>query len=174
MQDDASPSPLPQAPLPRYAPETPLPKRAYLPGRTARPPEPEGHHHDAHSLGDPIGSPAFLRGFRFGIDLFNHGYYWEAHEAWEAQWLPLPPGDDTREQLQGLIQASAALLKLRLDSPAPAKTIWVRGRARLAKVAVTAPDGVVLDVPLLEVIAQLDHAVAAERLPDPPPRITLR
>ncbi|MER9007639.1 DUF309 domain-containing protein [Mesorhizobium sp. M0862] len=24
--------------------------------------------------------------FRWGIDLFNHGYYWEAHEAWEPLW----------------------------------------------------------------------------------------
>ncbi|MET2831203.1 DUF309 domain-containing protein [Mesorhizobium shangrilense] len=24
--------------------------------------------------------------FRWGSDLFNHGYYWEAHEAWEPLW----------------------------------------------------------------------------------------
>ncbi|WP_394885884.1 DUF309 domain-containing protein (plasmid) [Mesorhizobium sp. AaZ16] len=22
----------------------------------------------------------------WGIDRFNHGYYWEAHEAWEPLW----------------------------------------------------------------------------------------
>ena len=173
MQENASASSLPPEPCPRYAPETALPTHAYLPGRTARPPEPEGGHAD-HSHADPIGSPAFLRDFRFGIDLFNHGFYWEAHEAWEAQWLPLTPGDETREQLQGLIQAAAALLKLRLESPAPARTIWIRGRARLVKVAASAPDGVVLAVPLHDVIAELDRAVASERLPDPPPRITMR
>ncbi len=26
------------------------------------------------------------RDYLRGIDLFNHGYYWEAHEVWEGLW----------------------------------------------------------------------------------------
>ncbi|MER9856292.1 DUF309 domain-containing protein [Mesorhizobium sp. M0098] len=35
------------------------------------------------ALAEALGSDVF----RWGIDLFNHGYYyWEAHEAWEPLW----------------------------------------------------------------------------------------
>lgn len=156
---------------PRYAPEISLPEVAYLPGRTPRPLEADPAH-ERHP--DPLGSPTFVRHFRYGIDLFNHGFFWECHEAWEALWLPLTPGDPIREQLQGLIQAAAALLKLQLDSPGPATSIWERGRARLAAVALEAPEGISLAVPLPMVIQAMDRAVASGRFPAIPPRIILR
>lgn len=43
-----------------------------------------------------------------GIDLFNKGQYWEAHEAWEEVWK-VSKGEQ-KLFYQGLIQTAAALL----------------------------------------------------------------
>ncbi|HVR43758.1 MAG TPA: DUF309 domain-containing protein [Thermoanaerobaculia bacterium] len=51
-------------------------------------------------------SPRFPPSFRRGIELFNEGQYWEAHEAWEEIWLLEEA--DVRPFLQGLIQLAAA------------------------------------------------------------------
>ncbi|HEV2953127.1 MAG TPA: DUF309 domain-containing protein [Candidatus Dormibacteraeota bacterium] len=44
-----------------------------------------------------------------GIDLFNRGLYWEAHEAWEAAWTPDRHGPE-RDFYKGLIQIAAGCL----------------------------------------------------------------
>lgn len=41
-----------------------------------------------------------------GVELFNRGAYWEAHEAWEELWLHAGP--ELRLFVQGLIQLAAA------------------------------------------------------------------
>lgn len=155
---------------PRYAPEIALPSRAYLPGRTPRPDE-EGHAIDLPVL--TAENAAAVREYLHGVDLFNHGFHWEAHEAWESLWLLVARGDPVRDHLQGLIQASAALLKLRLGDPAPARTIWARGRARLVGVATVADGERFLGIDLGLVVASVDEAVASGRCPEPPPRIEL-
>lgn len=45
-------------------------------------------------------------GLQQGIDLFNAGEFWEAHEAWEGAWMPhrKEPGSDF---FKGLIQVAA-------------------------------------------------------------------
>ena len=52
-------------------------------------------------------------GYLYGIDLFNHGYYWEAHEAWEALWQACERKGRTAAFLQGLIALAAAGFKAR-------------------------------------------------------------
>lgn len=44
--------------------------------------------------------------FRRGVELFNRGEFWHAHEAWEAEWLAT--SGDRAQLLQGLIQLAAA------------------------------------------------------------------
>lgn len=56
-----------------------------------------------------LGAPAF----RFGADLFNAGFFWEAHEVWEPVWMALPPNSRARTACRALIQAANACLKLR-------------------------------------------------------------
>lgn len=53
------------------------------------------------------------RAFRYGADLFNAGFFWEAHEVWEPVWMALPPNSRARQGCQALIQAANACLKLR-------------------------------------------------------------
>jgi hypothetical protein len=48
-----------------------------------------------------------------GQDLFNHGYYWEAHEAWEGLWQVADKGSPLRAFLKGLILLSATGAKVR-------------------------------------------------------------
>jgi predicted metal-dependent hydrolase len=48
-------------------------------------------------------------GLEQGIDLFNDGHYWEAHEAWEADWMPDRRGSDSGF-FKGLIQVAAGCL----------------------------------------------------------------
>ncbi len=49
----------------------------------------------------------------WGKRLFNHGYYWESHEAWEHVWLAL--GRTTADALcvKGLIKLAASAVKCR-------------------------------------------------------------
>ena len=44
-----------------------------------------------------------------GVDLFNRGLYWEAHEAWEHEWVPDRKGPDSGFY-KGLIQVAAGCL----------------------------------------------------------------
>jgi uncharacterized protein len=45
---------------------------------------------------------------QLGIDLYNAGHYWNAHEAWEEVWLESVR--DLRAFYQGLIQVTAAFV----------------------------------------------------------------
>ena len=49
--------------------------------------------------------------FQDGINLFNIGQYWNAHESWEEIWQELgeEPEDDWEILLRGLIQIAAGL-----------------------------------------------------------------
>jgi predicted metal-dependent hydrolase len=49
--------------------------------------------------------------FRHGIDLFNRGEYFEAHETWEEIWRSTTP--EPRTLFQGLIQVAAAMHQFR-------------------------------------------------------------
>lgn len=53
-------------------------------------------------------SPAYL----YGCDLYNRGFWWEAHEAWEAIWQLASRESPERAGLQGLIQLANCHLKL--------------------------------------------------------------
>ena len=56
--------------------------------------------------------------FLFGVDLFNAGYYWEAHESWEAVWRGAEPGSPAADFFKGLIKLAAAGVKAREGRPA--------------------------------------------------------
>lgn len=48
----------------------------------------------------------------FGVDLYNHGFFWEAHDSWEACWRAMPTGTPHEHFFRGLIQAAASHLKI--------------------------------------------------------------
>jgi hypothetical protein len=99
---------------PRWLPQNSLPPYAYLPGKKPHPVrDPAGHSYHVEPIpvaaDVSLGSDAFL----WGLDLFNHGYYWEAHEAWEGLWRVADRDGMLRTLFKGLILLSAAGVKIR-------------------------------------------------------------
>jgi predicted metal-dependent hydrolase len=75
--------------------------------------------------------------YLFGIDLFNHGYYWEAHEAWEALWHAAGRTGTTGDFLKGLIKLAAAAVKAREGSLSGAARHARRAHELVRSVAAT-------------------------------------
>ncbi len=115
-----------QLPFPAYRhrlDETPHPTR-----------HPQGHSYGATETPVAVFSTATWQNcqpYLYGIDLFNHGYYWEAHAAFEQVWLAV--GRETVSGLffQGLIQIAAGYLKLAAGEPDNAKTLVELGIEKL-------------------------------------------
>lgn len=106
---------------PRWLPEKRFPSYAYLPGRQPHPVrDPAGHSYQSEAM--PLAAEVSLDSdiFRWGLDLFNHGYYWEAHEAWEGLWQVADRGGPLRMLFKGLILLSAAGVKIREGKQAAA------------------------------------------------------
>ena len=86
----------------------PLPAYRHRPGRTPHPlRDPRGHSYASQGPDfAPLDPSDWARceGHLHAVDLFNHGYWWEAHEVWEELWRGFERGDATARILQGLIQ----------------------------------------------------------------------
>ena len=102
---------------PRYC-DIPFPSYRFIPGRNPHPTaDPRGHSYQAAGTPSrciPFVSPAEWAksiDYLYGCDLYNHAYWWEAHEAWEGLWQLTDKGGIQGRFLQGLIQASACHLK---------------------------------------------------------------
>jgi hypothetical protein len=65
-----------------------------------------------------------------GVELFNGGSYWEAHEAWEEEWTPDRHGPD-RGFLKGLIQVAAGCLHVTRRNRRGTVNKWRSGLAYL-------------------------------------------
>jgi uncharacterized protein len=122
---------------PRYAPAKPLPPYAYVPGHDLPHPvnDPRGHSSTAHVAPKPsavfalppTGSAASRRDlaaclaadeeWRHAVDLFNGGWYWESHEAWEGFWHAMGRSTPEARFVQGLIHLAAAAVKIREGKP---------------------------------------------------------
>ncbi len=53
--------------------------------------------------------------FLYGMDLYNHAYWWEAHEAWELVWSRQTPQSLDRLAMAILIAAANLNLKIALQ-----------------------------------------------------------
>ena len=49
--------------------------------------------------------------FQRALELFNHGFYWEAHEAWEHVWIEYGKRGPQADFIKGLIKLSACGVK---------------------------------------------------------------
>jgi hypothetical protein len=115
----------------RYFPGKAFPPYAFLPGRDPHPTrDPRGH-----SFGLAEETATYLPAARWrenapylwGTDLYNHGFLWEAHEAWEGLWHVAKHDRTLALHVQGLIQCAAAWLKIPMLQP--------QGTLRLAALA---------------------------------------
>ena len=116
---------------PRYLPARPLPERAYVPAASTAPPRSAGEPSAAYVPDDRwTEHDAYL----WGIDLYNAGFFWEAHEAWEGAWRAAEHDPTQHAFLQGLIQCAAACLKGVMGDAESARRLSARGLARLGRV----------------------------------------
>jgi len=101
----------------RYVSELPFPAYAFVPGRQPHPvTDARGHSFgQAHAVPAALNpeQPFASREFLFAIDLFNAGFYWEAHEAWEGLWVAAGRSGNLADFLKGLIKLAAAGVKAR-------------------------------------------------------------
>jgi hypothetical protein len=101
---------------PRYT-TRPFPPYSYVPGQTPHPvSDPAGHMFGQEFPAPPPLDPENWREsqtYLYGIDLFNHGYYWEAHETWESLWHAAGRKGVVADFLKGLIKLAAAGVKMR-------------------------------------------------------------
>jgi uncharacterized protein len=130
--DPRTPAPLP----PRYS-HLPLPAYRFLPGSAPHPRrDPRGH---SYGLPEPRCAPldpgawASSELYLHAVDLYNHAYWWECHEALEALWRAAGRGTEQGIFLQGLIQIAASQLKRRAGAPGAARSLSARGLQRLAR-----------------------------------------
>lgn len=104
----------------RYT-DLPWPAYRFIPGR-----HPHPHSYpDGHSSLPPGQSPPPVTyksaeqwresvDYLFACDLYNHGYWWEAHETWEGLWQLTDKSKVQGRFLQTLIQVAACHLKLHM------------------------------------------------------------
>jgi predicted metal-dependent hydrolase len=111
---------------PRLLPDEPLPPYTYIPGQAPHPvSDPQGHW-----FGRPFVVPTPLDSQRWyesstylhGLDLFNHSFFWEAHEVWEGLWHAAGRKGTTADFLKGLIRLAAAGVKHLANNPQGVKS----------------------------------------------------
>jgi uncharacterized protein len=129
----------------RYAPEMPFPAYAFVPGRHPHPmTDSRGHSFQRPLiLPDPLEPEAAFASseFRFAIDLFNSGYYWEAHEAWEQLWVAAGRTGVVADLLKALIKFAAAGGKAREGQPVGVRRHATRAVELLESVRQHQPEG---------------------------------
>lgn len=126
---------------PLLVPDWPLPRYRYVPGLNPHPfRHADGHQYTdgsapAEQPWDPATPWTEDRRYLRGLDLLNHRFLWEAHEALEALWHFAPRGSADAELLQGLIQVGAGLLKRHMGEGRAADRLLTRAEARLLRAA---------------------------------------
>ncbi|MDQ6880459.1 MAG: DUF309 domain-containing protein [Candidatus Dormibacteraeota bacterium] len=102
-------------------------------------------------------------GLTEGIELFNSGRYWEAHEAWEGDWMPDRRGPDAGFY-KGLIQVAAGCLHYTRRNRRGAVNKW-RSGADYLRPYLPAHRGVQL-APLVDAVDQYLSAMTGPTWPD--------
>lgn len=115
-----------------------LPPYRHVPGLTPHPvKDPDGHLFGmaeaapSSSCQNLPASWSRCPEYLYGVDLFNRAFLWEAHESWEMVWIGAGKTTAPARFVQGLIQISAALLRLHLDTPRGALNLLTRAREHL-------------------------------------------
>ena len=115
---------------------------------------------------------AHKQDLRHALELFNRTQFFDAHEALEDLWRPLPRSHPAKKHLQGLVQLAVALHHASRGNLRGAKSVLDRALRNLGGAEESFPD---LDLEKLRddmaawrELLSLRHAAPA------PPRITWR
>lgn len=161
----------------RYSTQ-PFPPYTYVPGTgTPHPVSDErGHMHGISPALPPALDPLYNwqsnETYLYAIDLFNHGFYWEAHEAWESLWHAAGHRGETADFLKGLIKLAAAGVKQYEGNTVGVERHLLRARELLASAGRNPYAG--LDVRMLVTrvgnwLSETRPAFLLELGPGPPP-----
>jgi len=155
----------------RLCPDRPLPPYSYVPGLLPHPiSDPAGHSYGLHLISPgevqhgPVASVSLVSGWRvssdylFGIDLFNHGFYWEAHEAWEQLWIACGRSGREADFVKGLIKLAAAGVKVREGRPIGVQRHASRAHELFQSVSEYMIDGLTASLGGLDLSALCDAA----------------
>ncbi|MEE2750483.1 MAG: DUF309 domain-containing protein [Myxococcota bacterium] len=162
--------PAPHPPPPQRVADWDLPPYRFVPGVNPHPfRHPDGHMYTDGSAPteapwDPAVDWHADRLWLRGLDLFDHRYYWEAHECWEAIWHSVPREDPFFLLLQGLIQSAAYLLKTHMGHHEAAARLRLVSIEKLSEV-LAAEDMPYRGVDLNHFIAQLNSFESSEAWP---------
>jgi hypothetical protein len=131
---------------PRYC-QTAFPSYSFVPGANPHPRwDPDGHSYSPPGTPEATityCAPADWRSsedYLFGCDLYNHRYWWEAHEAWEGLWQLTDRRSAQGRFLKSLIQVAACHLILHMGKPQAVETMLPRIDANLNVVLDTHPE----------------------------------
>jgi predicted metal-dependent hydrolase len=117
--------------------KTQYPPYTYVPGFWPHPRrDPLGHafgRNETHvqSIGFSLATCLQCRVFNRGAQLFNAGFYWEAHEAWENIWGDTARDSPEEHLLKALIKYAASAIKLRQGYPEIAKGLLLKSLKHL-------------------------------------------
>lgn len=117
-----------------------FPSYAFVPGEHPHPTRnPEGHsfRDGAPEESVPSVTPEYWResqDYLYGADLYNFGYLWEAHEAWEGLWHVSKHDPLQAKFIQGLIQCAAGCLKIRMGQERGMQKLFEQGVERVREV----------------------------------------
>ncbi|MCR9197600.1 MAG: DUF309 domain-containing protein [Planctomycetaceae bacterium] len=94
-----------------------LPPYTYVPGQSPHPvSDADGHmastQTEQEQAGHASSSSHADAHYEDGRRLFDAGYYWEAHEAWEHHWISLGRRGPAADTIKGLIKLAAAGVKV--------------------------------------------------------------
>jgi len=156
---------------PRYC-EKVFPPYRYVPGLHPHPvAHPQGHSY--HPAGQHPPAQAWVPPERwsesldylYGNDLYNNGYWWEAHEAWEGLWQQTEKGGPQGRFLQGLIQISAAHLKNHVGHAEGVERLLARAFEHLE--SARTKDGIYMGLDLDDFMARARRYFAELNTPSP-------
>ncbi len=105
----------------RLLPSAELPRYTHVPGAGTPHPyrDPRGHSHDRKPQScKPLVERRWAenRSYLLGLDYFNLGFYWEAHDEWDRLLKATVAETNEAKFLKGLIKMAAAGMKVREES----------------------------------------------------------
>lgn len=150
----------------RLIPEWPFPDYIFVPGENPHPKKNGGH---MEGEGDPLAEPLIAsrpqenKFFRYALDLYNHGYFWESHVYFEALWNAHKRQGSVADFLKGMIKLGAAGVKFKIGQKPAAIGHMERALELFATVQSTEGD-IFLGINLKQLIEQIKKNIISGEL----------
>ena len=143
--------------IPHYT-DRPLPVYRHLPFQNAHPFLDKGGHSYGEKLSPPdsftLENWQHCGDYLYCIDLFNYGFWWEAHERLKQLCFAAGRDSEMGQFIQGLIQVAAALLKHFMQEEQGAATLAELGLKNLQQTT-----GTTLGIEITALVTQVQSCL---------------